>query len=394
MKSILGSPVRRGDYFEREVETENLWWQVDRSSVLMLAPRRVGKTSLLYHLHDHPRNGWRCLFCSVEPATSESEFVARLLIRVLKLDPRGAAWAKLGEAARKLLETLGAGRVRVGSFELTQHIGDRWQEVGETLIRLMAQLEGKSLLLIDEFPIFISQLLQQPSGGQRAQIFMNWFRDLRNDPDLPYGSVRFILTGSIGLDAVLKQAKMTSTINDLVPFSLGPLSPELAEEFLDRLAKGEGVPLSTELRARICFRLSWLIPFYIQLYYRLLAQQVLFHRRELSLSLADEIYEHLLSSEMRPHFEHWLERLHHPLTTPEERDLQMAILEAATRDARGVNVDSIRQLRRKLAPDLNEGASLLSLERDGYLTHKEGRWRFSSSLLRDWWSRWVLKQPE
>ena len=354
----------------------------------MLAPRRVGKTSLLFHLNDHPKPGWQCLFCSVEPAISETEFVARLLATILDQQPVGP-WIRL---KHKLQDLLGeVDHIKLGPFEITQRIGTRWQEVGTTIIHSIAKLDDKSLLLIDEFPIFIGHLLQQKDGAQRTEHFMSWFRDVRNDPNLPYGAVRFILTGSIGLDAVVKQARITSTINDLTPFSLEPLTPELADELLRKLAEGEGVPLDSELRSRILSRLSWLIPFHIQLYFQIFAQRVLFHQRRLSPSLVDEVYEELLSSERRPHFEHWLERMLHPLTSPEERDLQSAILESAARDSSGVHLDSVRQLRAKLAPGISEESVLLSLERDGYLLRTEDRWRFASLLLRDWWFKWVIK---
>ena len=390
MKNILGSPVRQDDFLERKTEIARLWWLVARGSVLMLAPRRVGKTSLLFHLYDYPQDGWRCLFCSVESAATEAEFVGRLLAKILDLEPRGAGWTKLAQTLRKLVA--GLETIKAGPIEVTQLIERRWQDIGEITLRSMAQLKGKNLLLLDEFPIFIGHILQQPDGMNRARLFMNWFREVRNDLALRDSSVRFILTGSIGLDAVVKQAEMTSTINDLMPFSLGPLSPQLADELLRRLAAGEGVELSEDLRSRILDRISWLIPFYVQLYFGQLAQQVLFYQRDLSPALVDEVYEELLSSEKRPHFEHWVERLNHPLIIPEERDLVRAILEAAARDPRGINKDTVLQLRSSIASHLAEDVILLGLERDGYLVQQDGRWRFASPLLRDWWSRWIINK--
>lgn len=378
------------DFLDRRAEVEKLWWLVERNSVLMLAPRRVGKTSLLFRLIDQPKVGWHCFFCNVEPATTEAEFVARLLAKVLERESPGS-WARLKPRLRELIGELDS--IKLGPVEITQRIGSRWQEVGAALVHSIAKLEDKSLLLIDEFPIFASQLLQEPNGIQRTEQFMSWFRSIRNDPDLPYGAVRFILTGSIGLDAVVKRVGITNTINDLEPFTLKPLTPELADELLRRLAEGEGVVLEPALRSRALSKLSGLIPYHIQLYFRVLIDQVIFEKREISPSSIDEAYTTLLSGERRLHFEHWRERLNHPSAEPAIRDLKYAILEAAAKDPHGVALDSIRQMRAKHAQGESEDFVLQSLEHDGYLVRNGDRWRFASLLLRDWWSKWVSKTP-
>lgn len=53
--------------------------------------------------------------------------------------------------------------------------------------------------------------------------------------------------------------------------------------------------------------------------------------------------------------------------------------------------DTLAQIRRDTTPDLDEKVTLVELERDGYLTLDGDRWRFASSLLRDWWLRWKME---
>lgn len=64
------------------------------------------------------------------------------------------------------------------------------------------------------------------------------------------------------------------------------------------------------------------------------------------------------------------------------------LLEAAARDLRGIDEAVILQVRRQHAPEVDEKPVLLSLEHDGYLVKNGDRWRFASSLLRDWWLQW------
>lgn len=55
MLNIVGQPVSGTDYFERPAITNLIYRRLDvGSSLFMEAPRRVGKTSIMYHLRDKP----------------------------------------------------------------------------------------------------------------------------------------------------------------------------------------------------------------------------------------------------------------------------------------------------------------------------------------------------
>jgi hypothetical protein len=357
----------------------------------MLAPRRVGKTSVLYHLLDQPMPGWRAGFVSVESAISENDLVARLLKCAWELKPEGTFWSRFSVGIRTALQSvdqIDGGPVKL---DLAGAIGNRWQDIGADLLRMLAGLQEKTLFLVDEFPVFISSLLAEKDGENRVRSLMTWFREIRNAPQIAE-EVHFVLTGSIGLDAIVKMANMSATINDLNVFQLGPLSYDLADTMLERLGEGEELPLPLQIRKRILERLIWPIPFHIQLFFAELLAKVKFRGLELTTSLVDQVYDELLSFKNRKHFEHWHERLHHRMEVPKERDLKREILKAAALDPAGVGADSIIQIRNKIAKDINEEAVLQSLQHDGYIVHDDGRWRFASSLLRDWWHRWVVSR--
>ena len=50
VENRTGAPVRGGNFFDRERETEQVFESLGADSLLLLAPRRVGKTSLMMHL--------------------------------------------------------------------------------------------------------------------------------------------------------------------------------------------------------------------------------------------------------------------------------------------------------------------------------------------------------
>lgn len=52
MHNLIGKPAEGEDFFDRVRETRRIWDRLDTDNVLLLAPRRVGKTSLMLRLRD------------------------------------------------------------------------------------------------------------------------------------------------------------------------------------------------------------------------------------------------------------------------------------------------------------------------------------------------------
>jgi hypothetical protein len=198
----------------------------------------------------------------------------------------------------------------------------------------------------------------------------------------------------VSLAAVLGIVGLSGTVNDLQIFHLGPLSVELARDLLGRLAEGEEFPLPPAVRDRILERIDWPTPYLLQLLFRELLTRVRYRKACLDEALVDQAYAGLLEAENRVLFNHWIERLADPFLMPQERDLRKALLRAAARDRRGTSENSVLQIRTKVAPNLDSMAVLTSLAHDGYLIRQGSRWRFNSSLLRDWWRKWQAEETD
>ena len=52
MHNLIGKPAEGEDFFDRERELRQVWDRLETDNVLLLAARRVGKTSLMYRLRD------------------------------------------------------------------------------------------------------------------------------------------------------------------------------------------------------------------------------------------------------------------------------------------------------------------------------------------------------
>ena len=73
---VVGGPALNQDFLYREDSIEDLWDSLHKNNVLLIASRRMGKTSVMFHLLDQPRHGYQAVHLNVEPlATPEAFFI-------------------------------------------------------------------------------------------------------------------------------------------------------------------------------------------------------------------------------------------------------------------------------------------------------------------------------
>ena len=88
MRNIIGPPVVGDDLYGRDYELARLWEHLENGEhILMLAPRRVGKTSLMLELKQAPRENWDVIPVDVEGGHGPEDCVAAILAK-LAADPR------------------------------------------------------------------------------------------------------------------------------------------------------------------------------------------------------------------------------------------------------------------------------------------------------------------
>ncbi len=424
VRNVVGSPVVGDDFFDRDGDRARLWERLETDSVLLLAPRRVGKTSVLYRMEDDgPARGFRAVYATVARHGDELSFV-RALYDALDQhrDGRGVVERAL-DAVSRLLRRVEGLTVRDLTVQLA---GGDWRTAGDALLRALRerQPEGDGaarwLVMVDELPVFVSTLLRAgasagppdglssrptPAGVARARAFLDWLRDARQDRRAQR-RVRWLVAGSVGLDTIARRHGLGSTINDLRVERLGALSRPLAVELLKRLAATYRLTLTTAVVERVLDRTGWLIPYHLQLVFSALRDRARWRARgapgeagpppPLTVADVDRAYDTLLAPQHRAYFDPWRQRLDLELG-PVDGDRALALLEVIARDPRGATSDTVRQRARAAGADEATTAYLLDvLEADGYVTRDgdgEGggwRWRFRSPLLADYWRASVL----
>jgi hypothetical protein len=331
-------------------------------------------------------HGFQAVFLDVSPCADELAFVRRLYTAILQTSFSDRLWAgiqqsALGKAIARVQKAGGYGF----SVEFRSDSTD-WARLGEELADALNRLDGQWLLQIDELPVFALKLLG-PRGaeeGARIREFLYWLRRLR----LEYPKIRWILAGSIGLDTVSARLNISDSINDLRIVSVGAFTRPVAYEFLGALSRSYAMPLADAVCERICDRIGWLAPYYLQLVFSQLR-----HLRAPGVADVDAAIENLLQPQFKAHFDYWRQRLVLELDAVDAGHATL-LLNAAVRDPDGATLATFSGVLAGSIADVAHRQDRLRylldiLVNDGYLVEHDRRYRLRFALLREYWLRRV-----
>ena len=146
---------------------------------------------------------------------------------------------------RDNVEEVGVSELKV-RFRAGMDAGN-WQREGDRFFEALATNERPVVLAIDELSILVNRLLKghdfrvTPERRAATDRFMSW---LRRNCQAHSGQVCLIISGSVGLGPILRQAGLSAQANVFVPLDLPPWSREVSMECLAALARGQGISLS------------------------------------------------------------------------------------------------------------------------------------------------------
>ena len=253
----MGRLAEGSAFFDRDEIIGRAWDLLGTSNLLLLAPRRVGKSSLLNRMKEEGSSkGFSTLYLSVPDAEDELDFLKRLIRAFRETEWAPGAW--LSTFKKILPEDLEV-VLKTSLIELRGKKFD-WRRPAEELETLLKGADSQTLLLIDELPLLIGSIIHQDPSGQRAERFLLWLKRLREQY-----RPRWFFAGSIGLDSVARKLKLSGTIHDLQPIELGEFSAEKARAYLAGRGEYYQWQLTPETIQSILQEVEWPIPFHLNL---------------------------------------------------------------------------------------------------------------------------------
>lgn len=382
MKIKAGPPVRGDDYFIRNNLIDKAWDYIESGNhILVTAPRRVGKTSLMYYLMDNPKENFSFIFLDTESINNENEFFRRIVNKVLKTD-----FVKNSQKILTFLETHLPTINKIGPEGVEFGVSDEhnYLEMLKKIFKSTSSSDCKLIIILDEYPETLENIIQD-EGESAGKHFLHSNRELRMDIDVNT-NVQFIYTGSIGLENIVSTLNIMKTINDLSRLNVHPFKEEEGKQLISLLLFNVKFDLSEKLINYIFQKIEWLIPFYIQLIIQELKH---IHRDEnldeITVDIIDRAFNEML--EQRQHFEHWHTRLRSSLKG-NKYNFAKNLLNIIS-DKNTITSNEILNIAVKYNLEESYKSILATLIYDGYINNNEDidTYRYNSPILRMWWKK-------
>lgn len=380
VNTTVGQPARGNEYFDRPQLTGRLWKKIESgSNVLITAPRRVGKSSIMFFFLDNPPQGFRLTFLDTESVSSENEFYKKLLHHILDTLKKAGKAKKMKQGVRETISRIEA----IGPEGIT--LGDSRLNYYDELIKLLKSLdfEGDRLvIMLDEFAETVQNIIKDESQ-EKAIRFLQGNRALRLMPELE-GRVQYIIAGSIGLENIVDRLDAPGTINDLYSFPIPPLSKTGAKALIDKVLTGSGYSFKERPTNYMLNKLKWLIPFYIQLMVDEIDKLELpGEAPEIKKKDIDRAFDQAI--EHRNYFSNWHTRLRRSYSGPEYTFVKELLNYISEKDT--VTSSDISDLAVKHGIEDGLKNILNTLKYDGYINNNEDPkvYRFNSPILKLWW---------
>jgi len=397
---VIGNIAKGKDLWDRGKLISDIWKALKKTSVLLKAPRRFGKTTIMNNLYEYPKEDFKVFFIDTEGMSSPEDLISKLLsetlseLRLLKTYKTAAESVK---RFLKVFEGIGITAPGMGDAEIRIKIRESvekdWQTKGSELITALRWLEDEIIFILDELPVLV-QYIEKKHGSSTAAQFLHWFRGIRQMPEL--SNIRWVVGGSIGIEHVLEKIGAgTQTINDFQILNVGPFSEEDGKAYVKALLQNEGgiKRIANSTLEAILELIGAPVPYFLQiLTYESLNEMGRARKKTLNNVLIDKAYqEGVLGPASRTYFEHYYSRLKDYYDKNTEQIAKHLLLEVA-RQREAPRAELFRLFKQISNGEMTDEAFsylMTDLENDFYIAFdtSNASYRFTTNILRDWWLR-------
>lgn len=379
-KIVLG-PVATGDfYYQRQAIVDEVWFEIDKGSfVLMAAPRRVGKTSIMKHLENFPKENYKVVFKNVQSLKSENDFYKTIYGLILSCLNRSA---KFKNFLTKYVKSKSITEIDVtGNFKIANNEFNYLEEINAIINDI--DKDGETLvLLIDELPEVLHNLYKNNKTEEAIGVLKN-LRTWRQEEK--YHKLKFVLAGSIGIHYVVNTIEGRSTdLNDLRKVHCEALSFEEANNYIDWATNGATIQYNQELKTYLLTKIQYYIPYFLNIIFDEVDKKA---RKNNTIQITVLDIDNAFNSviENNDHFEDWKKRLSDYLPSNDYSYANTILTWIAHNDK--ITINKIYDFAKRFGKSDDYMDIIDELVKDGYIVQSEKNYVFISPFLKGFWKR-------
>ncbi|MBX2929464.1 MAG: AAA-like domain-containing protein [Saprospiraceae bacterium] len=379
---IVTGPTATGEYYypRPEIEAE-IWHEIAKGGhVLLAAPRRVGKTSVMLAMLENQQEDTRCEFKNIQGIKSENEFYREffeLMVRCLDKFKKGKFW--LDSMFKGItIEEITLQGVKFGSEKPLDHAAEI-----ERLLPKIADQKLQIVLLLDELPEVLNGL-HKNKRTEEASAILNRLRQWRQHPDIRK-CLSLVLAGSVGIHHIVKTIEgRTADINDFAIVSFEPLTRDRAADYIARVTHGATVQYDDNLTNGLLDKVNHYIPYFLNL---MLDEINRAARATQNPAITQESIGSAFDAIVKnnKNFSDWKNRLTDYFPVKESDFLDEVLTFIAHKDS--INTRQLYDIAHKHEQQRQYMELIGGLESDGYIVEQAGNYRFVSPFLQAFWMR-------
>lgn len=250
--------------FGRDKIVELIWKRLEEKSIVFVAERRVGKTTVLDEIKDKYDDSCIVIYSDLEKISSPIELVENVLNSTYEYQSKRGKAFKLFEDAKGLFSNID----QIGKVKFSKEREKDWKSLlQKTIHSICEQSEERVVFLWDEIPYMLQKInsneKKKDITESSAIEIMDTLRALMGEID----NLRFVYTGSIGLHHVISEIAgdlASQPTNDMDTIPLHPLTEKYAREMTESYLKKESVEYTDSAIINVICNECDRVPFYME----------------------------------------------------------------------------------------------------------------------------------
>ena len=379
-KIIIGKEATGDFYFRRNKIEEEIWTELRKgNNILITAPRRVGKTSVMkYIVKESKEQNYKLIFRNVQGIRDEDDFY-KIIYGLILLELKGFRGWK-----QKIIDYFN--NKGIYEISLSGDIKFKEKEVNylDELNDLIPQLKSEEEVLIffiDELPEVLHKLYKNGKNAGAHNILQN-LRHWRQDPK--FEKIKFVLAGSVGFHYIIGLINgRPADINDLNAINYLPLDDEEFDEYINKVTSGATISYSPKLKVYLKTKVNYLVPYFINL---LLNEIDKTSRSKDQCKISTRDIDEAMTKVVNENhqFSDWKIRLSGYLLKDDFDFVNEVLIHIAHKD--NISVQQIFDKAQKYGKSDDYMSFVSDLVQDGYIIkHEDGKYVYISPFLKEFW---------
>jgi hypothetical protein len=380
-KIIIGGVARDENYYHRKDVVESIWAELDKgNSILIAAPRRVGKTSIMRCMEEYPKENYKIVFENIQGIDSENRFYGRLynlLLDCLNKSQTIKKWFRRYLSSKSISEIDIKGKIKIETLKL-----NFIDEIDNLLIEINEKKDLENIvLLIDELPEVLFNI--NKTNNNKAKSILKNLRRWRQNKATE--KVKFVFAGSVGIHYVVNAIEnRNSDLNDLATINCNPLDENEFSDYINWATENATVKYNSDLQQYLSKKIHYFLPYFINLMLSKIDEQARKKNNpEISEQMIDEVFDTIVKK--NEDFAEWKKRLKDYMPTADFDFVNEILIHIAHKDEISIQTIYDKAVTYEKTADYMDFIN--DLEKDGYIVEYNQKYIFVSPFLKAFWKR-------